>query len=250
MLNYSIIDGEGSAVVFLHGFLESNSMWDCLPLDEINGKKILIDLPGHGNSEMNLDFSNPSLSFFADEVLAVLNHLNVSHFSIVGHSMGGYVALIIKQQIADCQKVVLLNSNFWSDSDQKKKDRIRVADIVFRAKKLFIKESIPNLFGKPKNFQNQIDKLINEASLMSPESIAYSSLAMRERNDFTNEINTNPKDYYIIQGIDDRLNSSHEMESKVSHKFNLFLLENVGHMAHIEANTKIIELLRNIFNQP
>jgi pimeloyl-ACP methyl ester carboxylesterase len=245
VLNYKVI-GDGDVIVFLHGFLESISMWNYLPLEELKGKKVFIDLPGHGKSKLIENFSTPSMRYLADEVVSVLTHLNVVHFSIVGHSMGGYIALLIKQQISHCQKVVLLNSNFWSDSEQKKKDRIRIADIAFKAKSLFLQESIPNLFGNPKNFQNEIEKLKFQASKMSSEAIAYSSLAMRERNDFTTEINSNPADYYFIQGIDDKLNSVNETVSKVKNKAQLFLIENAGHMAHIEAKTKVMELLCEI----
>ena len=145
MLNFHV-EGEGPAIVFLHGFLESSSMWGYLELSELPFKKLFIDLPGHGKSELNANFDAPSLQFFVDEVRLVLNHLQITGFSVVGHSMGGYVAMLLKQQVEGCKKVILLNSNFWSDSEQKKKDRVRVADIAFKAKSILINESIPNLF--------------------------------------------------------------------------------------------------------
>mgnify|MGYP001099885555 CR=1 FL=1 len=64
MLNFRV-EGEGIAIVFLHGFLESISMWDYLTLHELQCKKIFIDLPGHGKSELNANFDAPSLQFFA-----------------------------------------------------------------------------------------------------------------------------------------------------------------------------------------
>lgn len=238
MLNFRV-EGEGRTIVFLHGFLESISMWDYLELSKLPCKKVFIDLPGHGKSELNTNFDAPSLQFFADEALAVLNHLKIDYFSVVGHSMGGYVALILKQQMTGCEKVVLLNSNFWSDSESKKKDRVRMADIAFKAKKILINEAIPNLFGNPADFKEAINKLKSEAMEMSSEAIAYSSLAMRERTDFTKDVNSNHIDYFIIHGENDRLIQPEDITSKTKDQSQLYFIPNAGHMAHIE-NTKVV----------
>ena len=46
-LNYRV-SGNGYPVVFLHGFLESVSMWDYINIQDV--QSIFIDLPGHGKS--------------------------------------------------------------------------------------------------------------------------------------------------------------------------------------------------------
>ena len=95
----------------------------------------------------------------ADEVIAVLAHLKVAEFSLVGHSMGAYVGLLIKQKIDSCNLLVLLNSYFWCDNEQKKIDRLRVVKIVLKAKNIFVNEAIPNLFWKLELHKDEIKKL-------------------------------------------------------------------------------------------
>jgi pimeloyl-ACP methyl ester carboxylesterase len=252
LLNFSV-SGEGNAIVFLHGFLESNSMWDYLALEQLNFQKIFIELPGHGQSALRDDSENPSLNFYANEVQKVLAFLKVEKFSIVGHSLGAYVALILKEQNGSCQKVVLLNSNFWADSEQKKKDRLRVAEIAFKAKKVFINEAIPNLFGKVELFQNEIDSLKEEAMKIEPESIAYTALAMRERNDYSEVIAENPTDYFIIHGDLDRLVTTQFLTEQTKPIFreqlanHVFIIKEAGHMAHIETSEMVMQLLKQIF---
>jgi pimeloyl-ACP methyl ester carboxylesterase len=245
VLNFRV-EGDGIAIVFLHGFLESISMWDYLPLHDLQCKKIFIDLPGHGKSDLNANFDTPSLEFFADEVLSVLHHLKIDAFSVVGHSMGGYVALILKHKVPGCDKVVLLNSNFWSDSESKQKDRVRMADIAFKAKKILINEAIPNLFGNPTDFKEEIDKLKSEAIEMSSEAIAYASLAMRERTDFSEEVNSNPAHYFIIHGEKDRLIQLEDITSKTKDHSQLYFIPNAGHMAHIENTQTVSGILTGI----
>jgi pimeloyl-ACP methyl ester carboxylesterase len=124
---YSRVFGSGPALVFIHGFLESSTMWDVLPLGKLKCQCIFIDLPGHGNSALENTPEEPSICWIAEQVISTLDLLGINSFSIVGHSMGAYVALEIKRIMPVCRKVVLLNSNFWADGEQKKKDRVRVA---------------------------------------------------------------------------------------------------------------------------
>jgi pimeloyl-ACP methyl ester carboxylesterase len=245
---YFTIAGEGKPIVFLHGFLESLSMWNYLNLHELTGQKILIDLPGHGNSILQDDGEIPSIDFMAQEVIRVIDNLKLKSYSVVGHSMGGYIGLLLKKIDVRCEKVILLNSNFWTDTVQKKKDRVRVAEIAFKAKKIFIQEAIPNLFGEPDNFPNEINQLMREAMNIPPESIAYASLCMRERNDFTTELNQNPKNFYVIHGLSDRLVETDFIKNQLSSHENLFIIKNAGHMAHIEQPHEVIAILKKILN--
>lgn len=237
MLHYQL-QGEGPVWVFLHGFLESSSMWDALPLSELPITKLFIDLPGHGKSELQ-DLS-PSIHTMALEVQKVLVHLDIRNFVVVGHSMGAYVGLELSQQ-PGFQKLILLNSNCWSDSEQKKQDRLRVAAIVQKAKYHFVREAIPNLFSNPESHPHFIKDLVKEANEMTPASIAFAALAMRERADFTAFVNDHPEQFIFIHGKRDRLVSVAELEAKIKGP-RIYLLES-GHMAHVEASEELMGIL-------
>jgi pimeloyl-ACP methyl ester carboxylesterase len=247
VLDYRV-EGDGKTLVFLHGFLESSTMWSFLNLQALKARKVFIDLPGHGKSPLTDNSESPSIDFMAKEVLKVLNFLEIDSYSVIGHSMGGYVSLKLKEMDSRCEKAVLVNSNFWEDTEQKKKDRIRVAEIAFKAKKMFIHEAIPNLFGKPENHAEEIDVLIEEALKMAPESIAYSALAMRERNDYTREVSENQTEYFIIHGKLDKLVDTDFIKSQLKSDENLFVIENAGHMAHIEQSEEVFEILKEVFS--
>jgi pimeloyl-ACP methyl ester carboxylesterase len=245
VLNFTV-EGKGKALVFLHGFLESSCMWSFLQLNQLNSQSIFIDLPGHGKSALTDNSESPSMDFMATEVLKVLDFLKIESYSIIGHSMGGYVGLLLKEIDSRCKKIVLVNSNFWEDTEQKKKDRIRVAEIAFKAKKMFIQEAIPNLFGKPENYANEIRDLKNEAMKILPESIAYSSLAMRLRQDFTDEVQKDSSNYFFLHGALDKLVDTDFLKSQLKSDKNLFVIENAGHMAHIEQSEKVLNILKKI----
>lgn len=240
MLQYRSF-GEGKTLVFLHGFLESSTMWEYLPLEGLNAHCLLIDLPGHGQSPLNDSAEIPSIRFMADEVLRVLQTEKVEEFTLIGHSLGAYVGLEL-MQLSTCQKLILLNSNCWSDDEQKRRDRLRVAELVFKAKKHFIREAIPGLFWRPNEFQSEIKQLIAEANHMSADAIAYAALAMRERTDYTEEVLANPSKYVFIHGELDTLVSSEQMRSCLP-GIRVHFLPNAGHMSHMESSVDVFDLL-------
>jgi pimeloyl-ACP methyl ester carboxylesterase len=242
-LHYTV-QGEGPAWVFLHGFLESSTMWDYLPLDNLPIQQIRIDLPGHGESTSLLD--SPSIHLMAKEVEQIIQHLALTQFSVIGHSMGAYVGLELSK-MRGFEHLILLNSNCWADSEQKKQDRLRVANFVHQAKSHFIREAIPNLFSNPQEQGQVIEALIKEANCMTPEAIAFAALAMRERTDYTEWVNTHPEKFTFIHGIHDRLVSVEELQQKVPNGIIHFL--KCGHMAHIEASEEVLRILaRSILN--
>ena len=245
-LLWSRVVGTGPTAVFLHGFMESSTMWNHLSLNTLPNRLIFIDLTGHGQYPLLTGEGDPSIAEMATHVMAVLEAEKISDFHVVGHSMGGYVALELKKQMAGCQRVVLMNSNFWEDSVEKKRDRVRVADLAFKAKDLLIQQAIPGLFFRKEHDNEHIQFLIKEAKNMLPESIAYSALAMRNREDHSETIQADPNDFLMIHGVNDPLISIEvirERISKVSVKF--VELPNAGHMAHIEQSAEIPVVLES-----
>ena len=212
-------------------------MWQALPMAKLPIQCIFIDLPGHGQS--GLSDTNPSIKSMAHEVEKVLHFLKVDQFTIVGHSMGAYVGLELTKRLG-FQKLILLNSNCWADSEQKKQDRLRVAAIVQKAKFHFIREAIPNLFSNPTAQPIFIQTLIEEANQMSAEAIAFAALAMRERADFTPYVNAHPEQFVFIHGKSDRLVSVEELQAQITSP-RIHLLD-CGHMAHVEAGEQVLSI--------
>ena len=248
LLHFQTI-GSGKPVVFLHGFLESVKMWSTLDLASKDFQSILIDLPGHGLSKNEDNSEAPSIEYMSNEVMLVLNYLQITDFDIVGHSMGGYVALNIKKRFTNCNKVVLLNSNFWQDSELKKKDRVRVASIVLQNKNLFLKEAIPNLYLDQIKYKVEIKELLDDALKMDEFAISYSSLAMASREDNTSVLALLPSDFHIIQGEKDAIVPLQLMKEQIGDlAIELKIIKNVGHMSHHESAFEVSHILDSILN--
>lgn len=95
-------------LVFLHYFGGSALEWQAV-MDELSGQYrcLAIDLRGHGDSDAPATgYSVPDM---ADDVIKLLRTMAVDDFVLVGHSMGGKVALALaSQKPAGLQSLVLL----------------------------------------------------------------------------------------------------------------------------------------------
>src|SRR5690554_5472786 len=251
ILSYTIL-GKGNSVVFLHGFLEDKSMWEEIVAHLTSVQSICIDLPGHGSSSIVKDLS---LTKIAQLVKNTLASLEVTKFSIVGHSLGGYVALEMAEdnnlQIDD---IVLLHSHPWADSEEKKMNRKRTAKVVAYDKGLFINEAIPNLYhsSNQERLSATIVSGIKLAKQMDEQAIIESLYAMSSRTDKTEILSKWGERLHIIQGEFDSLIDTDAMQTIAKEYGNKYhLIKGIGHMGHQEAPEEVFAHLNflNITNQ-
>jgi pimeloyl-ACP methyl ester carboxylesterase len=83
--------GEGPAIVFVHGLSGSWPNWlEQLPVFAEDHRTIAMDLPGFGHSPM--PHEHITISAYARTLDGLLDTLGVSAATVVGNSMGGFVA--------------------------------------------------------------------------------------------------------------------------------------------------------------
>jgi esterase len=91
-------DEAAPALVFLHGATLTAHTWDLVMMSLSNDYQCLApDLRGHGDSEWSpgLDYS---LETHADDIDGFIDRLGLEHVVLVGHSMGGLVAMLCAAQ--------------------------------------------------------------------------------------------------------------------------------------------------------
>jgi pimeloyl-ACP methyl ester carboxylesterase len=98
-IGYDDSGGSGTPLVLLHGFPLDRTVWD-EQLPALRGTRaIRIDLRGCGESEPS---DGPALmEMLAADVAGVLDALQVERAALVGHSIGGYVALAFFRMFAE-----------------------------------------------------------------------------------------------------------------------------------------------------
>lgn len=92
-LFYQTFGEEGSWLVILHGLFGYGDNWVSLARRwQAHCRVLVVDLPNHGRSPHNEQFD---YAFMAGEVEKLLDSLQIEKCNLLGHSMGGKVAMVL-----------------------------------------------------------------------------------------------------------------------------------------------------------
>ena len=228
--------GKGTAVVLLHGFLENTSMWkDVIPQLSKRNRVIAVDLLGHGKSDC-LGYVH-SMELFAESVAAVLKHLRIRKCVVIGHSLGGYVALAFAEKYPQKIKgMCLMNSTAIEDDAERKTLRLRANKMIQKNFENMVRMSFSNLFGEKSRslFKVEMKAALQEALKTPIQGYIAGQEGMRIRPNRTAVLTENNFKKLIIIGekdpvldLETSLNEAKTTNSEV-------VVFPEGHMSHIE----------------
>ncbi len=249
-ISYSDI-GKGSTVVLLHGFLENKTMWNDLAPNLSKKNRVLsIDLLGHGETEC-LGYVH-SMEENAEIVKAVLSHLKIRKAVIIGHSMGGYVALAFAEMFPTTIKgLVLLNSTAKEDSHERKINRDRAIKAVKQNYINFVRMSIANLFSENKRDQlkNEIENVKLEALKTPLQGIVASLEGMKIRKDRQFILKETDFSKLLILGKNDGVLLYKDHFSQIIDTNTELISFPEGHMSHIENKDELEKVIDNFLRK-
>lgn len=231
--------GKGIPVVFLHGFCESNKIWSELTKNLSDEFRILCpDLPGFGNSDK---LQNPfSLEQVGNELILWLNKLGIYKAVIIGHSLGGYVALeLLRKYPESVVGIGLFNSSAFEDTPDKKENRDKLIQFLnHNGVAPFIKTFVPSLFYPPtiSNSQNVIEQISSDGLTLETDVVAGYAAAMRDREDGMDLLRKYSSRILLIAGEFDQnipIEKTKKMAS-ILKKENSHIMSNSAHMSLFE----------------
>jgi pimeloyl-ACP methyl ester carboxylesterase len=251
---YFEVEGDGPALILLHGFMEDLSMWDAFVPELVSKCKVIrIDLLGHGKSDCIAKVH--SMEIMAEAVFAILQHLNIHTAKVIGHSMGGYVALALAEYRPGLVKdLVLLNSTFEADSLDRKELRSKAilqAEESKEAYQKLIRLSFPNLFApeSTETFKSQFEIALNKA-LQTPVCGYTAALeGMKLRRDRFDVFTNVQGRKIIVAGKKDNLINAESLRKKTANSSIELLEFSEGHMSHIENKSELTYFLKRFIEK-
>ncbi len=237
----------GTTIVLLHGFLEKASMWNEISSELSKRNRIVtIDLLGHGRSDC-LGYLH-SMELFSETVEAVLKQLRIRKCIVIGHSLGGYVALAFAER--NPQKIkglCLLNATSNEDDQERKQLRTRANMMIQNNFTNMVRMSFTNLFSEVSrvNYADEIKNGLDEALKTSIQGYIAGQEGMKLRPNRNHVLAKNDFKKMIITGRKDPvldIQKSIEEAEKTNSKLIIFP---DGHMSHIENFAKLIIVLKN-----
>lgn len=209
---------------------------------------ITIDLLGHGESEP-LGYVH-EMEDNANVVNEVLKNIKIEKAIIVGHSMGGYVALAFAELYPDkIQKLVLLNSTSKEDSEERKLNRTRAIKAVKQNYASFVSLAIANLFSENNRTRlaEEIEKVKTEALKTPLQGIIASQEGMKIRKDREWILKENRFPVLLILGKKDPVLNYEENLSQIEDTTAELASFEDGHMSQIENKEELKIALSHFF---
>ena len=235
--------GKGAPLVLLHGYPLDHHLWDdVVPLLEDTFDVIFPDLRGFGEST-TID-SAFSMDDYASDIAALLDQLDIQKAAIVGHSMGGYVALAFVRLYPErVSGLGLVSSQLLADAPERKEGRYKsAADVDANGIESVVATMTPK-FTADEELQSYA-----RTSMERQQPAAYIGAlkAMAERPDSTSLLSSFNFPVVIVHGNADSLipiERAREVKEALP-QAHLVQISGAGHMPMMEAKEKTAEALR------
>lgn len=167
-------------VVLLHGFGETADVW-----------KSFVPLLTADHEYITLDFSRftfcQTIEEYADWVHAEILQREIRYFVLIGHSMGGYIALAYAKKYGDfIGGLGLFHSTAYADTDEKRASRDKtVRFLENHGAETFIEDFLPKMYSDHflKKNVTYIKQQLRDNQLIPTEALQQATLAMKDRKD-------------------------------------------------------------------
>jgi pimeloyl-ACP methyl ester carboxylesterase len=239
------VKGKGTALVLLHGFLENSSMWHpFIPNLTQRNRVVCIDLLGHGRTNC-LGYVHP-MELIAEAVEAVLKHLRLRKYYMIGHSMGGYVALSFAEKNPNTLKgLCLMNSTYEADDDVRKALRKRANKMIQTNFENMVRMSFTNLFSETSQtlHKTKLKAALSEALKTPIQGYIAGQEGMLLRSDkYKMLLSLNCKKLIIIGAKDPVIDHEKLLNENKNTQIDTVVLSE-GHMSHIENEAEFLHVL-------
>jgi len=237
--------GKGNPLVLLHGYPLDHHLWDeVVPLLDDTFDVILPDLRGFGKS--TTADSSDTMEDYASDIAGLLDHLNIQKAAIVGHSMGGYVALAFARLYPErVSGLGLVSSQVLADPPDRKEGRYKSAADVSENGIGSVVETMTPKFTSDEKLQ-----AVARASMERQPPAAYIGAlkAMAGRMDSTPLLSSFKHPVVIVHGDADALipiERAREVKAALP-QAHLVEIGSAGHMPMMEAKEKTAEALKHL----
>lgn len=232
------VQGDGEAVLFIHGFPLDRTVWRHLMAPLTGRRRIAPDLRGLGLSDAA--DGTYSMAQYADDLVAVLDALDAERAVICGLSMGGYVAFELIRRYPDrVAALILINSRAEADGPAARDGRDEMIRLVedegtaALADLLMPKLLAPESLSAMPEVADRVHTMISNA----PAGGVIGALrAMKDRADSTALLDSISVPTLVVAGREDQLipvDQARSMAKRIPNA-QFTLIAGAGHLVPME----------------
>lgn len=220
-------------VVLLHGIGEDSTIWNDYAITLT--KEYNVILPEYARLS-HLKTIEDYAEFVHDKIV----EQGVGKCAVIGHSMGGYIALAFAEKYPQMLSGFgLFHSTSFADSGEKKEARNKIIETINKSgSAVFIRASTPTLYAEEfvKLHPFIVAKHIENASQFPPEALIAGMQAIRDRPDRRAVLKALRVPVMFIIGEKDKSVSPEDSKSQIMMPkfFSSSILDDVAHMGMVE----------------
>lgn len=227
-------------ICLIHGHGVDATIWDSIYADLALVYTVLTP-----------DFSRlttrTTIEGYAGELYSLLQSATVEQVVLVGHSMGGYIALAFAEKYPErVQGLVLFHSTPAADDPARSQVRQQaISELQTEGTVPFIRKQLPKTVA-PNYPADKLQLLIDRYSALPAEALAAGVKAIAARPDRTDVVNNAPFPVLFVLGREDQL-IPHDKVAQLaesSSQIRVASLEQTGHMGMIEQPEASVETIR------
>lgn len=241
---------QAGVLLLLHAFPLSADMWEPQLAAVPGGWRFVApDLRGFGASAPDPgppSWKDPqgrnamSIDDYADDALALLDHLKVQAAVVCGLSMGGYAAFGVWRRAPErVRGLVLADTQPDVDSESARASRQQMLDLLAREGVPTVGESmLPRLLGQTTldSAPRVVERVRQLAAAQSPEAVGAAIVRLMSRPDSTPLLPLIERPVLVVAGEEDRITGpdvARQMHGQVEGA-DLALIPHAGHLSNLE----------------
>jgi pimeloyl-[acyl-carrier protein] methyl ester esterase len=245
------VKGEGKTLVFIHGWSFDSGVW-LRQINNFNGYKIIVlDLPGHGNSGYKEKID------LIEELKFIFDRLGLSNINLIGHSLGGLMALKLSINYpALVDKIILASTNIRFVKSDDYAYALSQAEVD--GMKEFLKQGYIDilpvfmrwLFTEEERSQSKFREnwdLIAQRKNWPRKEALSDFLSIIEKEDLRSQLNKINSKVLVICGTNDRicpLGSANYLGEHIKNS-KVELFQNCGHMPFLTESKKFNDIAKD-----
>ena len=232
--------GKGRPVVLLHGYPFDKSMWsEQIEVLATGGFRAVVpDLRGLGETRAAGEIS--TMGDMARDAAALLDELKIEGATVVGLSMGGYVAFEFAYLFPSrVRGLILAGTRAPADNDQEKAGREQQVLTMLRAGMVPISiATLPKLLAERTRAEkpDMVKRVRTLITRSDPKGAAAAQRGMAARRDYTDDLSNINAPTLIIVGREDPIrpiSDAEFMHERIADS-RLEIIEDAAHMTNME----------------
>lgn len=243
------VRGNGEAMLFLNSSNTTYHMFSAV-FDRLQKNFRVI---GHNYRSLRIPHSGPfDIDVLADDALDLLEDQAPAPWTLVGSSMGGFVALnIALRRPSDVKRLVLIGTSATRSADQSALVEQAIAQLegCDQVPEEWARWALTVCFSS--DFERQhpgvVDDWVARVSQMPAAGVSEEFRCSAARRDLIDDVSRIECPVLVIHGTEDQPFSVEETKSWATRipRAELVMLDGVGHLASVEAPDAVANLIQS-----